>query len=177
MPYLTQDILDWAAGSQPLAFIGERKKAALRRGAFDLELHEKIRIERASLQWQLDQDPSDADGILYGQGNYVYALCFPYILEAMNAVGGGQVVVPGTGVGQAYPFVITSDDFEADGVTYLNSNIGNADLMIFINEWTQQWLFSPDSFVNTGTGIQIVLPGFDANSYDYTIVIQRNNTT
>lgn len=176
MPYSTQNILDWSAGSQPLAFIGERKKQALQGGAVDLDLHKKIRLERASLQWQFDQDPTDADGILYGQGNYVYALCFPYILEAMNAQGGGQVIVPGTGVGMAFPFVITSADFEADGVTYINSNIGGIDLMIFINEWTQQWLFSPASFVNTGNGIQIVLSGFDANTFDYTIVIQRNNT-
>lgn len=178
MAYATQDILDWAAGSQPLAFIGELKKKYFNRGTgdFDEDLHTKIMIEREILQWQFDQDPTDSDELLFGMGNYVYALCFPYVLEAMEAQGGGSVVVPGTGVGMAFPFVITSADFESDGVTYINQNIANIDLMIFINEWTQQWLFSPTSFVNVGNGIQIALSGFDANTFDYTIVIQRNNT-
>lgn len=176
MPYATQDILDWAAASQPLAFVGERKKQSLRNGSFDLDLHNKIRIERSIVQWQVDQDPTDEDELLYGLGNYLYALCFPYVLEGMNVVGGGQVVIPGSGAGLSFPFVITSGDFESDGVTYINANLGGLDLMIFINEWTQQWLLSPDAFVNTGNGIQIVLSGFDANTYDYTIVIQRNNS-
>lgn len=127
MPYLTQDILDWAAASQPLAFHGEIKKQALRNGAFDLDLHMKIKTERASLQWQYDQDTTDADGILYGQGNYVYALCFPYIFEAMNAVGGGQVVVPGSGLG-----TVGRVDFIVSASSYLPTGTASYNLSDFI---------------------------------------------
>lgn len=177
MAYPTSSIITWAIASQPLAFIGEAKKKYETGGEIDPDLHMKIYVERKSLQWQYAQNPTDSDGILFGQGNYVYALCFPYVLEAMEITGsGGQAVVPGSSVGQSFPFVITSDDFESDGVSYVNPNIVGVDIMIFINEWTQQWLLPPDSFINTTSGIQIILPGFDANSYSYTIVIQKNNT-
>lgn len=111
--------------------------------------------------------------------DYVYDLCGKFKLAAQAIVdgGGGGSIAPvtpplGTNI---YPFVITSDDFESDGISYNNPDIVGDNLMIFINEWSQQWLFAPDSFVYTSTGIEIVLNGFDANAQDYTIVIQKRN--
>lgn len=97
MAYSTSDIITWAKAAQPLAAHGEAKKAAQQGGAIDIDLHRKIYIERKSLEWQYAQDPTDDDGILFEQGNYVYALLFPYLFAAQEATGGGgQVVNPTT---------------------------------------------------------------------------------
>jgi hypothetical protein len=123
-----------------------------------------------------DNDPA-YDG-LQVRCDYLYELCKKFALAAgaiVDGGGGGSVspVTPGTI--NVYPFVIDSDDFESDGISYDNPDIVGDNLMIFINEWTQQWLLAPDAFVYTATGIQIVLPGFSANDADYTIVIQKRN--
>lgn len=113
--------------------------------------------------------------------DYLYDLCGKYQLAAQAIVdssSGGSIapVTPGSSGASIYPFVITSDDFEADGVSYNNEDIVGDNLMIFINEYTQQWLLAPTSFVYTPTGIQITAPGFDANAENYTIVIQIKNS-
>lgn len=124
-----------------------------------------------------DKDPT-YEG-LQVRCDYLYELMKRWALAAAAIVdgnNGGSVApptpTPGTDI---YPFVITSDDFESDGVSYNNADIVGDNLMIFINEWSQQWLLAPDSFVYTSGGIQVVLSGFSANDFDYTIVIQKRN--
>lgn len=123
-----------------------------------------------------DNDPA-YDG-LQVRADYLYELLKKFALRSAGIVDGGSggSVAPVTPTDtNVYPFIITSNDFEADGTSYNNADIVGDNLMIFINEWTQQWLLAPDAFVYTATGIQIVLPGFDANTSDYTIVIQKRN--
>lgn len=134
-----------------------------------------------ALTWANDGAITDAKDIRE-IGNYLVWLIGKYGQQAAARLGqtdGGGSLVPGgggDGTADIYPFVITSDDFESDGTSYNNADIVGDNLMIFINEWTQQWLLAPTAFIYTSTGIQIVLEGFDANTFDYTIVIQKRNT-
>lgn len=136
----------------------------------------KIYCTYIVLKHVFDKDPN-YDG-MQARCNYLYELMKRWAIAAAAIVDGdnGGSVAPVTPIQSGvYPFVITSADFESDGTSYINPDIVGDNLMIFINEWTQQWLFAPDSFVYTLTGIQIVLPGFDANTSDYTVVIQKRN--
>jgi hypothetical protein len=76
-----------------------------------------------------------------------------------------------------YPFFITSADFEPDGVTYIDSRIVNDNLTIFVNESNQNWLQpGPNTFTITSQGIVLNIPDFDANTQDWTIMIQKLNS-
>jgi hypothetical protein len=74
-----------------------------------------------------------------------------------------------------YPFVITSADFESDGVTYNNAAIVNDNLALYVNNFTSNVLFAPTDFTYTATGIIIITPGFDANLFNYSILVQKLN--
>lgn len=151
-------------------------RGALRGGKLDPSNPQKIYNVYKILKKIYDNDPT-YDG-LQVRCDYLYELLKKYALRAAAIVdgGGGGSVAPVTPTDEAiYPFIITSADFEADGTSYNNADIVGDNLMIFINEYTQQWLTAPTYFVYTATGIQIVAPGFDANSFDYTIVIQKRN--
>lgn len=178
MAYSTANIITWAKGAQPASAIGEAKKKYKTGSRSDPDLHMKIYIERKSLEWQYDQDPTDADGILFGQGNYVYALLFPYLFEVQQSTGGGGTpvppITPPVAVINVYPIYITSSDFGSDGVSYDNANIVGDNLIIFPNELSQGWLGAgPTSFSYSATGLIINIPGFDANTQDWHITIQK----
>jgi hypothetical protein len=131
-------------------------------------------MERKAVEWMYDLDPTD--DTLRLTANYLYSLCRGYNLQAQNIInnGGGGSVSPVTPVEDIFPFIITSPDFESDGISYNNPDIVGVNLSIFINEVSQQWLTaSSTTFSYTVTGIQILVPGFDANAADYTIMIQK----
>jgi len=125
-----------------------------------------------------DLDPT-YDG-LQVRCDYLYELMKRWALAAVPIVdggGGGSVspITPPAGT-DIYPFVITEADFEPDGISYNNADIVGDNLIIFANEYTQQWLVaSPTTFSYTATGIVINIPGFDANTQTWTIVIQKRN--
>ena len=115
---------------------------------------------------------------LIDTSNYLYSLCGKYSSFARNLIASGGTVAPVTPTGGSniYPLYITSANFESDGISYNNANIVGDTLMIFVNEYSQQWFISGgNSFIYTATGIQVTLPGFDANTFDYSIVIQKAN--
>lgn len=85
--------------------------------------------------------------------------------------GGAATVTPSA----TYPFSITSADFEDDGVTYLNSNITADTLVLFASNTPNPVLYQGTDFIHVAGGIQITLPGFDASSFDYTIIVQKLN--
>lgn len=76
-------------------------------------------------------------------------------------------------VASIYPFVITSADFEADGVTYLNADMDTSGIFLQANNTPNPFLFAPNDFIYVVGGIQITVPGFDANTFDYTIVVNK----
>ncbi len=115
---------------------------------------------------------------LIDTSNYMYSLCGRWSSFAKNLIATGGSVSPITPAGgsNVYPLYIFSANFESDGVSYYNANIVGDTLMIFVNEYSQQWFVSGgNTFIYTATGIDITLPGFDPSLYEYTIVIQKAN--
>lgn len=144
----------------------------------DVNLPKKLYMERMAVEWMYNMDPNDSS--LEGTSNYLYALCGRYAALAAAIIaggGGGSIINPvvpgGGGNSSAFPIYINSSDFEPDGVSYNNSVLVGKNLTIFVNEYSQQFLFSPVSFTGTATGIQIVIPGFDASVDDYNIIIME----
>jgi len=147
-------------------------------GGIDLNLPRKLYCIRKNVEWLYDLD--NADTTLTTTSNYLLALCGKYYLKANNNIGGsgGSVspVNPGSS-GGIYPFIITSADFQQDGVSYNNPKIIGDNLTIFVNEYSQQWLTaSANTFSYTLTGIVINIPSFDANTQSWTIMIQKLNS-
>lgn len=68
---------------------------------------------------------------------------------------------------------ITSADFEADGVTYINTDIVNNKYLLFLND-IPRFIYSVDQNSSqvewqyqSGGGFKILMPGFDANTNEY----------
>lgn len=76
-------------------------------------------------------------------------------------------------VSSIYPFVITSADFESDGVTYLNADMDTSGIFLQANNTPNPFLFAPNDFTYVLGGIQITVPGFDSNTFNYTIVVNK----
>jgi hypothetical protein len=142
---------------------------------WDIDLY----MERKALEWADDQNADYED--IYAVTQYVWWLCYKtakaqYIL---NSGTGGEVAPvqsPDDCCIDLYPIHITQADFEADGVSYVNSDIVGDNIMIFVNQVSQTWWFSSGNntgFVYTPTGIRITIPDFDANTYDYDIIIEK----
>lgn len=132
-----------------------------------------IAYTTAALEWEYDAIPTD--GTLRGTADYLLWLCGRFRLEAASYTGGGSSVIPITPGGQnQFPFWAFSSDFESDGVTLLDTRLDGVNVAIFINEFSQQWLGAGlGYFVYVDGGIQITIPNFDANTQDYTIMVQQ----
>lgn len=112
---------------------------------------------------------------------YLWELMGRWGVAAQGITGGGGSIPSPTPSNQGiYPFVITSADFEDDGVSYDNPNIVGDNIMLFINEFSQQWLVAGAGYFNfTATGFQIIttvgspLEFFNANTQSYTIIIEQ----
>lgn len=133
-------------------------------------------------QFDVDETTVVPSATLRTIANYLFALCGIYGLRAQQIVTGGGVVVtpstPGTGVvSTIYPFMITSSDFNPDGISYDNPDIIGDNLTIFVNEYAQIWLVAgPTTFSYTSTGIIINIPGFDSLTQSWTILVQKLNS-
>lgn len=99
----------------------------------------------------------------------MYRVCC--IANSVTTGGGGTTPIP-----SIYPFIITSADFNSDGVSYTRPAIAADTLELFVNEYSQQFLVEgPNTFSITSTGIIMNIPGFDANTQDWTIRIDKLN--
>lgn len=117
---------------------------------------------------------------LRAMANYLIWLCGMYGQQAeyiLQGSGGGTVVPEGGGTSSSvYPIYITSANFEPDGVSYDNPAIVGDNLIMFVNEYVQQWLAASGStFAYTTSGIIMTIPDFDANTQSWTIVIEKFN--
>lgn len=171
MSYPITDILDWAEAAQPLAAIGEYKNSALKGGSFDLDLHTKIYIERNSLQYAYEQDPTDDDTYLIG--NWVLALLGAYLFGAQNASGsGGSTASPSIPGVVESPIQIRGDDF-ASALSWQGTNgqsipiLATYTLQVFYNP-SSIFLIEGVDWTRTVTGFDITLGGvfssFDATA-------------
>ena len=151
------------------------KQSGLYGGGVDLQLPRKIYCIRKSIQWLYDIN--NGDSTLEGTTNYLISLCGKYYLQAAAVIagGGGGSVTP-IRQAQQYPIKVLGSVFApTDGKTYVNTNIVGDPVMIFIGGYNEEWHFAPTDFIYTATGIQIVIPGFNANNYEY-ILIQKYST-
>ena len=126
-------------------------------------------IERKSVEWAYNQNPNDPR--LIGTSNYLYSLCNNALKAAqiLNIGGGGEIVQPPNQDNSPYLIPITSADF-TDATNYDNPYIVGKNLAIFWND-VPKYIQSPDEWVSTATGINIVIDGFDSTQYDYTLYI------
>ena len=132
--------------------------------------------ERKAVEWLYNLDPTNSTLTL--TGNYLYSLCRGYNLQAQNIIntGGGGSVSPVTPTApNIFPLYLKSSDF-SDSTHYNNPNIVGFQMALFVNEYTQQWLFMPDDIVGTTTGINVLVPGFNALTDDYTMMLINVNT-
>lgn len=113
MGYPITSILTWAKASQALAAIGESKRLATQQGNIEERLDVKLYVERLSLQYAYDQDPTSNETFNIGQ--WVLALCGIYLFEAQQATGGGgsisPVTPPATTVPNPYDWVVSGSSF------------------------------------------------------------------
>lgn len=133
-----------------------------------------IAIVTDALRWANDGGAESVTD-LREIANYLIWLIGRFGMEAKATIsggGGGGSVVPATGA-NIYPFIITSANFESDGVSYNDSRIIGDNLSLFIDEYNQQWLTAPTYFVYTATGFRIIADGFNANDNNYTIMVQK----
>lgn len=94
MSYTIPNIITWAKYSQPLARLDAIKKKAFTGGGgnIDDKLDIKIYLTRKSVEFEYAQDTTSSN--LFELGNYLYALCFTYVLAAQEATGGGGSISP-----------------------------------------------------------------------------------
>jgi len=138
-----------------------------------------IAMITSALTWGY-QGGAQTDQDLRSMANYLIWLIGMYGQQAQAILegSGGGTVIPGGGSSgsSVYPIYITSADFQPDGISYDNPSIVGDNLIIFINEYTQQWLAASGStFSYTASGIIMKIPGFDANANSWTIVIEKFN--
>jgi len=85
----------------------------------------------------------------------------------INSSTGVLSTVSGSGIGWES---ITSNDFESDGVTYLNPSL-TSNLSIFWNDINRYIYESDGEWDYVTGGIKILIPGFDATSNFYHLEI------
>lgn len=168
--------IEIAQASQFLA-ANDVAKGGLYGGGISTRLPRLLYMVRKNVERMYSLNPSAAS--LTKTANYMYSLCAPFSLRAQAILGNGGSIAPGGGGGSTsviYPIFITSADFESDGVSYNNPDIVGDNLIIFVNEYVQQWLSASGStFSYTATGIIMNIPDFDANVNSWSIVIEKFN--
>jgi hypothetical protein len=171
------EIIDIAKVSQYLVGNDLARKGLLS-GGHDPRWERMLYVERGSLQWMYNLDPTEST--LEKTAYYVYALCGKWarIAEAaMRSAGvvpgqsgggsgtGGSVINPQTGNPVAFDFVylipIKGTDF-ADGTHYNDPRIVGHALQVFWNEVNRYLELADGEWTPTPTGIQILIPEFDA---------------
>lgn len=119
-----------------------------------------------------DNDPNYAGMDVACQ--YLWELMGQYGVRGRAYTGGGGMVAPST-TQSSFPIYVTSSDF-TDATNYDNPALLGQSIMIFMNE-INRYLYPPQhstpEFEMTGTGVNILLDGFDAQTNDYNLVIER----
>lgn len=132
-------------------------------------------------QFQGGVNASGGEPSLVDTSNYLYALCAPYNLKAAYVINTNipTVVVSPTNVtGIITPIRITSYDF-IDSTHWAGQNSVNQAILpsyrlqVFAN-FVARYLLQGTEWQRTTTGVQILLPGFDAMVNDYEFYIDIN---
>lgn len=142
----------------------------------DTMLHTKIYVTYKIIKkiYDLDNNYSGMTAACL----YLWELMGKYgIMAQYYTSGGGSVAPPTPGTENIYPFKIVSSDFESDGVSYNNPRIVGDIIELFINEYSNQFIYEgADTFSYTPTGIIMNIEGFNANVNSWTIRIDKLNS-
>jgi hypothetical protein len=93
------------------------------------------------------------------------------IMPDAYGVGGSSTIIDDT----TFPFIVTSANFESDGVTLNDPRLVGKTVTLFVNNFSGNLLIQGTDFTPTATGIVITAPGFDANNFNYTIQVNKIN--
>lgn len=169
----TSDILILAPAASYLAANAIAKGQMFPRNKLNPILPQQIYAAYFILNKIYTLDPTYSG--LDSAAQYLWELMGRYGIAAQGITDSGGVVPSPTPTNQGiYPFVITSADFESDGVSYNNPNIIGDNLELFPNQLNQQfWYAGQGFFIYTAIGIEIIYPGFDANTQSWTIRIDQ----
>ena len=83
--------------------------------------------------------------------------------------------VSSSSTSNVFPFIVTSSDFESDGVTLIDSRIPGNTVTLFANNFAGNILVAPADFIYVSGGIEIIAEGFNANSFSYVIQVFKIN--
>lgn len=139
MSYTTSEILLIAKKCQFLVS-NYIQKGGLNGGGIDLRLAKKIKNISESIEYIYNLDNSDST--LFATGNYLLALCMPYVFKAVSISGSGGVIAPVTpDVGNTpapYQFEVSGSSFIVTGQSSKTiSNFVNYNLIFVRNNITQ----------------------------------------
>jgi len=135
-------------------------------------------MQITTTQFQGGQNPSNGEPSLVDTSNYLYALCAPYNLKAAYLINTNlpTVVVTPSGVsGIITPIRVIETDF-IDATNWAGANsvnqaiLPNYRLQVFAN-FVARYLLQGTEWTRTASGIQVIMPGFDATVNDYEFYI------
>jgi len=167
------EIIAYAEISQYLA-ANELRKAGLFGDGIPSELPRLLYMVRKSVQLRNQQDSSDET--LTKTSNYLLTLCGKFGLQARHVSGtAGIVVIPSNSTTIISPIRITNDDFvdatHWDGQNSLSVSVRSTfKLQVFAN-FVARFLEEGSEWERTATGIDVLLPGFDATTNQYEFYI------
>ena len=94
-------------------------------------------------------------------------------IEPDNVGGASSVTVVNDTV---FPFFVTSADFEVDGVTLIDTRLEGNTVTLYPNNFNGNWLIQDTDFTISGDTLTVTNPAFNANSFNYTIKIDKVNS-
>ncbi len=115
-----------------------------------------------------DNDPTYSG--LYETSQRLWELCGRFGLQASAYTGGGgssSSITPTSN----FPIYITQADFTTT-TFYPNTSLWGNTIMVFLNE-INRYLDPATEFTYDTTGLTILVPGFDADTNDYTLIIEK----
>lgn len=165
-----QETISIAQLSLPMARV-DVDKSSFRGGILDYLLPWKILVLKKSVQWASAQSATYSN--IEATANFLYALCDKYgvlasdALNIQTSVDGGPVVTVVDEV-SVFPIAINETDFTS-ATFYPDTRLVGNEIKVHLNEINR--FLTTSEFSVSGTGLTILLDGFDAslNTYDITI--------
>jgi hypothetical protein len=169
MAYTIEEKINIAKISQYLT-ARDVRNGSLFGATLNPNLPQILYIERKSVEWAFDKNP--ANSTLTGTSNYLLSLCnnAKEAAQILSIGGGGQVVAPGNPDSntpyliQVYPTPFDGTKGFTDVTHYDNEYLVGKNLVVWMLSVPKE-LESPEEYVSTATGINILIDSFDAADY------------
>jgi hypothetical protein len=167
------EIIGYAKIAEYLS-LNDKSRAGLYFDGNPDRLPELIYLVRKGVELRNQQDPTD--DTLTSTANYLLTICGKYWLQSRFVSGtAGLVVVPSITPTIKSPIRITSTNF-ADATNWEGNNSDNIailasyTLQVFAN-YVARYLDEGVEWQRTSSGVEILIPGFDAQTNDYEFYI------